>query len=381
MLHTKAVLGGSRAADFFAPDATTDDSDWDFYIQGSITLITAFTLVLSRIGVVWEVVEDIANTNKYADLEDEEVDVLNILRGTLKNGKTTHQVQLMWVKGCPALWNIVNFHSSLVQCFISGFCAVSMYHDLTRKQEFCHWGYNSARYRVIQQTTTSVSTSIERHEYMNLYEGSTRRSALAAHKYVQRGFRCLRYRTKFVEDSLIPLVRSVGDNKSYIVMLKHCDKHTERDRHYMSIAKDTIKHSSWLQKSATTTWTTNHSVTKDALHAMSCGTFTTGTMKYFLGKYLLMPGWPVPNTRDEEQDLLRQYSRDFAAEYNLVPNANKPTFLYLLYDKKVLLERWAKFAPWMIRFLKNQSELQNPTAPTYQIGDYFVLDVDHKDCV
>jgi hypothetical protein len=59
------------------------------------------------------------------------------LQGSL-NG---HKLQVMWyrAKQRGVFDTILKFHSSIVQCFISGWCAASLYHHISKQDKMVAW--------------------------------------------------------------------------------------------------------------------------------------------------------------------------------------------------------------------------------------------------
>lgn len=154
------VLSGSRAAEYFYPGACDNSSDWDFFCDSEVDSVIRFSNYMKKIGALWEELP--------ADEEGSEYKNLNVLRGTLSKGGATHKIQLIWPKSQrkTALSTITSFHSSIVQCFITGFCAVSMYDSLTSKGVSLAW-----------------------------VTPDTIRSAIARRKYTSRGIKYLSYDT------------------------------------------------------------------------------------------------------------------------------------------------------------------------------------------
>lgn len=182
---------------------------------------------------------------------------------------------------------------------------------MTQKQEFCHWGFNSSRYRIRREVLPNKVTVIDKDRSKNLYEGATHRSGLAAEKYVQRGFKYLPYKVKYSEDGLnglIPTLRSIGDSQSYMV-LKGTTSPVKRDLRYMEIAQEAIKYISWSQTRATTTWIGSHSISKDAIHALAFGIYSTKTMKKLWKKFLFLP-YAQEEIGDEDKKTIARYTHD-----------------------------------------------------------------------
>jgi hypothetical protein len=162
MMHDcEVLLSGSRVATYFWPGFDSSASDWDFYTHPNIYCWLRFAVYLVSIGVEWTIPENL----------DEEV--IDIYKGTvlcgrlLRNGRYQN-VQLVthWGQSTSSIQAILSFHSSIVQNFICGFGAISMYGSLT---------------------TAGVSHVWEPREWFSsdIYQADQE----AVDKYVQRGVR------------------------------------------------------------------------------------------------------------------------------------------------------------------------------------------------
>jgi hypothetical protein len=127
MWETDTLLSGSRGAGFFYPDAYTDSSDWDFLCHTH--KVVEFAVGLMRMGAVWQTSE-LGSVPCYGSM--------SVLKGELNGFK----VQLIFKRSGTPLDIVCGFHSSLVQCFISGVAAVSMYHDISKRGISIKWDNN-----------------------------------------------------------------------------------------------------------------------------------------------------------------------------------------------------------------------------------------------
>jgi hypothetical protein len=137
MREWNVVLSGSRASAFFYPSASTNNSDWDFYCTGGVLAASMFCRALWKMGAVWGTTQrEIGDDERYNGS-------FLILRGTLRG----QSIQLMWYNrsNMGAFATIVEFHSSIVQCFISGWCAVSMYHKASSQDKMIVWELDEVR--------------------------------------------------------------------------------------------------------------------------------------------------------------------------------------------------------------------------------------------
>jgi hypothetical protein len=128
MMHDcEVLLSGSRATTFFWPGFDSSTSDWDFYVHPHLTHWLRFAVYLTSIGVKWDISE-IAH-------KEPEIYRATVLNGKIdRNGREqcvqliSHGSELVYQSN---IQSILAFHSSIVQNFISGFGAISMYGSLT----------------------------------------------------------------------------------------------------------------------------------------------------------------------------------------------------------------------------------------------------------
>lgn len=136
MMHDcEVLLSGSRATTFFWPGFDSSTSDWDFYVHPHLTHWLRFAVYLTSIGVKWDVSE-IAH-------KEPEIYRATVLDGKIDRNGREQRVQL--ISHAPEsafqsnIQSILAFHSTIVQNFISGFGAVSMYGFLTAEGLSCAW--------------------------------------------------------------------------------------------------------------------------------------------------------------------------------------------------------------------------------------------------
>lgn len=133
------VLSGSRATEYFSPGISTVGSDWDFYIPNDSDIILGFMHCLLNAGVAWDVPEPFVKENsRYPEAQ------VTTITGKVLTNTGTKVVQLIRpaVDGARAIDCLMGFHSSIVQCYISGTHAVCMYSDLTSNYKSVQWLYN-----------------------------------------------------------------------------------------------------------------------------------------------------------------------------------------------------------------------------------------------
>lgn len=146
MTSTGSIISGSRALEYFVPGSVDEDSDWDFYTAACLDSIGPMASCLETLGVKWDSYihgsDLIEPPEGYHGLE------LSLLKGELTHHRTgrRYRIQLIWKEKQTAVQCVVSFHSSVVQCFLAGFGAVSMYHNLTTKRQSYYWEGNDARH-------------------------------------------------------------------------------------------------------------------------------------------------------------------------------------------------------------------------------------------
>ena len=198
MRNTRTVLSGSRAVDYFVPGSCKPESDWDFYCEDNASSVQAFVRWSKLIGFSWEgsfspgSMEDNGN-DSYSEAG------FRIIRGTvaLKNGSGV--AQLMWRQEMTAAQAIVKFHSTVPQCFISGFCAVSLYHDLTSRSMGVSWEYNDTYETAASTQGEHVEGTADMLQLLVSEQRSERqikldRNSSNKRKYESRGFKYVEYK-------------------------------------------------------------------------------------------------------------------------------------------------------------------------------------------
>ena len=160
MMHDcEVLLSGSRVTTYFWPGFDSSASDWDFYTHPNIYCWLRFAVYLVSLGVEWMIPDN---------LDEEEIDIYKgtVLSGRLLRNGRYQNVQLVthWGQSTSSIQTILSFHSSIVQNFICGFGAISMYGSLT---------------------TAGLSRAWEPREWFdrNIYQADQE----AVNKYVQRG--------------------------------------------------------------------------------------------------------------------------------------------------------------------------------------------------
>ncbi|KAH6667307.1 hypothetical protein B0J14DRAFT_642676 [Halenospora varia] len=241
MRCTGAVITGSRAAAYFCPGACVVSSDVDFFCPSDIETVALFTYHLNLMGVKWISFEPLEKESQVEFL-DYYSKGFNLLRGILHHKEGKIDVQCVWSANHhrTASSNIFGFHSTLVQCFISGFAAVSLYDKYTSARQTIHWEANDPntasrqRHRkYIQPGVLSVKRG-EVEEYMPSTDNN-RNERKIFEKYSGRGFEFVKYFSQGklahgYRDEIGPYgsrIRSVGDSGCRIVSFKPYLKHDD----------------------------------------------------------------------------------------------------------------------------------------------------------
>lgn len=174
MLVYNVIISGSRAAEYFSPGITTKGSDWDFYVRNDVCAVSGFMYSLTKMGVIWLDVEAEASDDEgeYKSLE------MRCARGTLyRNGKYINIQVIRSKKACVnAAFQLGGFHSTIVQCYISGSSAVCMYSNLTSNYKSLCWLHSKKNYG------TDLAPA---HYWLENISGSS--------KYEQRGIKYITY--------------------------------------------------------------------------------------------------------------------------------------------------------------------------------------------
>lgn len=143
MQDCEALLSGSRAAGYFWPACSTEESDWDFYTHPDRHHWLRFALYLASIGVIWDIPErTIMDDGEEGFKFPFEYPGNNpVLNGTIKTRGHKQRVQLIThdILENSSIVPILYYHSSIVQCFISGSAAFSMYSHLTTSGRSRTW--------------------------------------------------------------------------------------------------------------------------------------------------------------------------------------------------------------------------------------------------
>ena len=227
MRESKVVLSGSRPTNFFKPGCSSRKSDYDFYVEDNAHCIAMFMVYMTSIGVHWALPSD---TEEHAARQNDSFYILarfQLIRGTLNRHGRVLDVQLIWRQRHSGSQCVVKFHSTAPQCFISGFAAVSLYHNLTSNDKSVAWYLNDIFLDSRERITTDGIVDVLRRfqddyeaQPMEKYKTQIKRNKMAKQKYVDRGFT---YVTKTCDDKPMGrfggVLRHIGDDKSYVVPL------------------------------------------------------------------------------------------------------------------------------------------------------------------
>jgi len=208
MRETKTVLSGSRAAEYFTPGISTENSDWDFYCPDIRNNVVLFIHFIEQLGFKFETLEE----DRHYNSTDEKLAVLSGRKGKTK-------VQIIVSRQPSMIATVLNFGSSMTQCIISGYCAISLYHVLLRDNKAVLWKENIRKQtrqsiRVLEDDDTTIdrlkNLAIDLEPYTAKYK---RRNI----EFVQY----LSYLSSTQHMSYFPTVhkrlRSIFDDASYVV--------------------------------------------------------------------------------------------------------------------------------------------------------------------
>jgi hypothetical protein len=200
MRCTGTIITGSRATEYFCRGACVPSSDWDFYCPSDIETVALFTYHLSRMGVEWHSLE-----RSEEEFPDYSAMGFHLLKGTLEHNDRAIDIQCIWNKRqhCTATSSLLHFHSTLVQCFISGFAAVSLYDKYTSSKQVIHWPANDTnisrgqRHRKYYSGwALELDDRGEFKEYLPSSETKPHNELKILEKYRHRGFEFVEYLSK-----------------------------------------------------------------------------------------------------------------------------------------------------------------------------------------
>lgn len=152
MHSSDSILSGSRALDFFVPGMTDDDSDWDFYVYENTDKRDIMVKCLERQGVEWNSIGWVSGYSKNNDVSTTTPRILwssnvkeleyRTMNGQINRNDKKTNVQLIWMIDRSPFSCLLEYHSSIVQCFITSMYAVCMYGRETMNKEAYHWKGN-----------------------------------------------------------------------------------------------------------------------------------------------------------------------------------------------------------------------------------------------
>jgi hypothetical protein len=176
MMHDcDVILVGSRAVSFFWPSKSLANSDWNFITHPHVSHWLKFAAYLVSIGVEFEMpanIDDPCTTNVSDDsaLDQEHHSEVKVLRGTLWHKGRRQRVQLAAHLEHPrqqsSIQEVLRLHSSIDQCFVTGFGAVCMYAQQTTNGQSHVWSVGDChddgpRVKAQRQIDRNISRGIE----------------------------------------------------------------------------------------------------------------------------------------------------------------------------------------------------------------------------
>lgn len=142
MFYTNTFLGGSRAMEFFTPGLCVDHSSWSFFCGGGGTQRWVFLKYMRSIGFV---PEGYFMDNIYGEYPRKKNQ--NVITGSLKSRNKASAVKLVSCGITGPLAFVLDTHSSINQCYISGSDAVDVRPQLSSlKVSHSYASTNRTRY-------------------------------------------------------------------------------------------------------------------------------------------------------------------------------------------------------------------------------------------
>ena len=227
----KVVLSGSRAASYFYPQASDDKSDWDFYTSSAGSHIIDFIKVLCSLGGI---LNDIQCSSEDSERIQEGYDNLSAIV-LLSMGES--KIQLMITNSLTVLDTILGFDISVVQCFISGSFAMSLYHSVSKDSKAIYWSQDKVL-RLQNELKTLIEYTADEPDSPREDSLQSRIDILEARqaKYTSRGFESESYIEYHKRNAQIPFIhkehgkmRRVGDAGCGIIKFERYDLLTHND--------------------------------------------------------------------------------------------------------------------------------------------------------
>ena len=142
MRISNVILSGSRAVEFLYPGVCTEKSDWNFFCLNHICdKLTKQNRVLKHFIDQGMTIERCEVEENNAIIEDTIYDPyeVEICYGKISKRSKEHIVKFIKPTTTTIMGNILNFLCTASQCFVTGFAAVSMYHNLSKNRKMIVW--------------------------------------------------------------------------------------------------------------------------------------------------------------------------------------------------------------------------------------------------
>lgn len=225
MRETTTVLYGSRAIGMFYPCAVVKDSDYNFYCTNTVSHILLFMQRLESLGAIYNSsVENLTATKCYR------------VHGYLNNNRITITSSIN-----TPIWDILEHHSTITQCFITGYCAVSLYHTVSTRGMIFGW---------------KVPVHNDYYEFLE-EENEYKIQKYSLYKYTKRGF-CV-IKGLFPDSSGIinwpgtntqVKHRQGGDDNAKIIdFTPYLRDISDMEKNTIHVSIDTIKRIEWTEVS------------------------------------------------------------------------------------------------------------------------------------
>jgi len=226
MRENKIVLSGSRAAAYFSPSLCEPDSDWDFYIVDDdavpypVSNRAKFISFLGSLGAI------IVEENMDSSYEQSLNNILTVSTMEITR-KRTHKIQIISHTELTNMQAVLSFDISAVQCVITGYCAISAYHLLTKDNNSLWW--KSKRMLELKRDLEFEMMGHDNQEECNAYSQlNTLNNRLI--KYINRGINILPNSDKSI-------TRSLRDSQSLVIIFEDTKNSTEHILDYCARMK------------------------------------------------------------------------------------------------------------------------------------------------
>ena len=174
MRETKTILGGSRGAAYFYPKVSTKDSDWDFYCLNDSICVGLLLCYMEGIGCNFDY------ENKAKISSDEPYHFLTnfaaMLIGTIQadSQRPERKIQIIISTSVSNFDAFFEYDSTATQCIFTGFCAISLYHIISKDDKAVRWvTRHEIERRISLASSQNRDTSLPNLEMLNISDSSS----------------------------------------------------------------------------------------------------------------------------------------------------------------------------------------------------------------